>query len=86
MNTVAEAHKRLDRIEPKIEQIDRDVDDTEDRDNAFNSKESLSSASSGSRRCLIGFSRGYHLYAGGNLAKARMRCARLCWSLSDTCF
>ena len=25
MNTVAEAHKRLDRIEPKIEQIDRDV-------------------------------------------------------------
>jgi hypothetical protein len=25
MNTAAEAHKRLDRIEPKIEQIDRDV-------------------------------------------------------------
>ena len=25
MTTAAEAHKRLDRIEPKIEQIDRDV-------------------------------------------------------------
>ena len=25
MNTVAEAHKRLDRIEPKIEQMDRDI-------------------------------------------------------------
>jgi tetrahydromethanopterin S-methyltransferase subunit F len=25
MNTAADAHKRLDRIEPKVEQIDRDV-------------------------------------------------------------
>jgi tetrahydromethanopterin S-methyltransferase subunit F len=25
MNTTADAHKRLDRIEPKVEQIDRDV-------------------------------------------------------------
>lgn len=25
MNTLSEAHKRLDKIEPKVEQIDRDV-------------------------------------------------------------